>query len=533
MGAILALLTGFLTFAVGSAFPGSVFKTTSSVQKAFYGRCYSIEPKEKLTLKREDFDIVHADNPTSPMCYDGAKSKELTQNGLIDTYTRVRKNVHVVQAKIEEGSKSNGGCDYTNDLRLVAQNGNNMIYWEDQNYNGGDLRDFVAVLQGRGGVNQGSIMYLGSAPQEEEDYIFDFYAKDSILNNLPDFITHCRDSGGLVPVVEGESGILPPQLVPMKDIDTSLYKKNYEAIFLSANISFPPYKNYLIKIDKQDLPAEALEKGQIGIYTTPQVNNSRHAYDVFYHLSSFYLRDRNDQTSYVYGSNTDGPPQTVDNNPSLQLGRLWFRVVDSWTAFTPNCKPAIYLYPDKPTDMNVKVNLLGKLTKTDPQYDFVQGWNVKAFPDGTIKQITDNRQQITNSYQYLFYEAELEKGYKPKEGWVIERSNIKYQISNIMKTLGLNEKETDDFLAYWLPKLVSKPYYFAGLVPVEEIDKQEVLTINPSPSNIIRVRIIFEGLDYPISVTSPKLLDIKREGFTAVDWGGTLVGQSCEGKKIQ
>ncbi len=523
MGAILALLTSFFAFAVGSAFPGGILKSTIPVQKTFNGRCFAIEPKEKLVLKREDFDIVHDEYPTQPMCYDGAKREE-TPNGLIDSYTRVRKNVHVVQPKMDEGIKSTGGCDYTNDLRLVAQNGNNMIYWEDQNYNGGDLRDFVAVLTGRGD-GKNSITLLGGE-NKDEDFVFDFYAKDSILNNLPDFVVNCKDSGGLVPVVEGSSGILPPQIVPIKDINTSSFKKNYETIFLKANISFPPYKNFLIKIDKQDLPQEALEKGQIGIYTTPQVKNSRHSYDIFYHLGSFYLRDQVDKTSYVYGTSVDGPPQTVDNNPSLQLGRLWFRVVDSWTAFTPNCKPAIYLYPQKPQDINVKLGILGDITVSDPIYNPEKGWNVKAFPDGTINQITD-------SYPYLFYEANLKDGYKPKEGWIISRDKIKDQLKAILNTVGLNEKERDDFLEYWLPRLTMKPYYFAGLVPREEINTQETLFINPSPSKIIRVRLIFEGLDYPISVVSPKLSNIKREGFTVVDWGGSVTGESCEGKKIQ
>lgn len=537
MGPILALLTSFLTFAVGSAFPGSVFKSTIPVQKTFNGRCYNIEPKEKLVLKREDFDFVHDQFPTQPFCYDGAHRDE-TPNGLINSYTRVRKNVHIVGPKIDEGLKSTGGCDYTNDMRWVAQNGNNIIYWEDQNYNGGDLRDFVAVLTGRGDDKKSSITLLANETKNE-DYIFDFYAKDSILNNLPDFVVNCKDSGGLVPVVEGESGILPPQIVPIKDINTSLHKKNYETIFLKANTSFPPYKNFLIKIDKQDLPQDALEKGQIGIYTTPQVKNSRHAYDVFYHLGSFYLRDISDQTSYVYGTSVDGPPQTVDNNPSLQLGRLWFRVVDSWTAFTPNCKPAIYLYPQKPQDINVKLGILGEITVSDPKYNPETGWNVKANSDGVIQLPTTNYPaspaggQPPTKYPYLFYEANLKTGYKPREGWIISRENIKDQLTAILNSVGLNEKEKEDFLEYWLPRLTLKPYYFAGFVPVEEIDKQEILTINPSPSNIIRVRIMFEGLDFPISVVAPKLSDINRAGFTVVDWGGSVIGETCEGKKIQ
>ncbi len=527
---MLGILLTILSIAAGSAFINPFNQSTVKLNNTFYGPCYRIEPNVKLTIKREDLDRVHDQSSTQPSCYEPAYRDEVP-NGLIDTYTRVRKNVHVIAAKIDEGSKSNGGCDFTNDLRWVGQNENNIIYWEDQNYQEGDLRNFVAVLTGRGGENQGSINFLANE-EISEDYIFDFYAKDSILNNMPDFMTNCRESGGLVPVVEGESGVLPPQVVPIKDIDFSLYKKNYESVLLKDNDSFPPYKNYLIKIDKQDLPQESIPDGQIGTYITPIVNNNRYKYDVFYHLGSFYLRDPRDNSSYVYGTSNTGPPQSIEQHPSLQLGRLWFQVVDSWTVFTPNCKPAIYLYPEKPTDIRVKVDLLGKFTKTDPEYNKETGWNVKAYPDGTVQQLSNEAIEQSRIYPYLFYEALLDKGYNPAKGWVITRENITDELNIILSQLGLNEKESDDFLSYWVPRLIGKPYYFAGLAPSQDVNDQEVLMINPTPVNIIRVRLIFEGLDYPISVSAPDLTQVKRSGFTVVDWGGSVVGQTCDGKKI-
>lgn len=539
LGALLTILAPLFSFAMGSAFPN--MQATIATQKYYSGRCYMVEPSMKLTLTREDFDRVHDQFPTQPFCYDGAHRDEVP-NGLIDTYTRVRRNVHVSYAKMEEGSKSNGGCEYNNDLRWVADQGNNIIYWEDMNYQNGDLRDFVAVLQSKEGKNQGSINFLANE-KENDDYVFDFYAKDSILNNLPDFITNCKESGGLVPVVEGTSGILPPQIVPIKDIDTSLFKKNYEAILLKQSESFPPFKNYLIKIDKQDLPQESIPNGQIGTYTTQVINNNRYKYDIFYHLGAFYLSDQNDKTTYVYSTSAVAPPQTVEQHPSLQLGRLWFMATDSWTVFTPNCKPAIYLYPEKSQEISVKLDIGGNITISDPIYNPETGWNVKANPDGVI-QLSESGQDTSDgvrkhsseveesNYPYLYYEADLAKGYKPKNGWVISRGNLDRQLKIILTQLGLNEKEKNDFLDYWLPRLISKPYYFAGLVPTEDINQQEALSINPTPANIIRVRLIFEGLDYPISVPLPKLSEIKRNGFTVVDWGGSVVGETCEGKKI-
>ena len=42
-------------------------------------------------------------------------------------------------------------------------------------------------------------------------------------------------------------------------------------------------------------------------------------------------------------------------------------------------KPVIYLYPEKTTEVDVKVNLDGTFTTTYPKYN--DGWNVVAEPD--------------------------------------------------------------------------------------------------------------------------------------------------------
>ncbi len=520
LGILLMIITPLLTFAAGSSFTNPLFKSTVATQKTFGGLCYRIEPNEKFVITQADIDRVQDRN--RPSCAH-----------LVGSYTRIKRAVGIVPEKIhDEKDSKRGGCEsetwfgqQESTLRLVGMQGDKQIWWLDHNYKMQDMRDFVEVLKDK---KDNSGYFLGV--EDNGDYVFDVYAKDGILNNLPEYVTNCQETGGLVPVVEGESGIRPPQVVPIKDIDYSQFKKNYAGTVYNYNKSFPPYKNYLIKIDKQDIPTEATAGGQIGIYITPRVKNEMFAYDVIYHLGAFYLRDQKDQSSYVYGTSVEGPPQTVAQNPSLQLGRLWFRLVNSWTAFTPACKPAIYLYPEKAQEVNVRLNINGKITVSNPVYNEQTGWNVQTFPDGVIQQSTINNQQLT--YPYLFYEAMLENGYKPKEGWIVSRDNIKDQLTAILNTVGLNEKERYDFLEYWLPRLVSKPYYFAGLVPAEEIDKQEVLTINPSPANIIRVRIIFEGLDYPVSIAAPKLSEIKRNGFTVVDWGGSIVGESCEGKMI-
>ena len=111
---------------------------------------------------------------------------------------------------------------------------------------------------------------------------------------------------------------------------------------------------------------------------------------------------------------------------------------------------------------------------------------------------------------------------------MVERSNLKSQISNIMMQIGFTEKEITDFLDYWLVKLQEKPYYFMTLIPEDVINQKEKLEFSVQPDTLLRVRFIFEGLDAPLSV-KPKdtIPHKKRLGFVVTDWGGTIIGKSC------
>ncbi|HCU23418.1 MAG TPA: hypothetical protein DF383_00230, partial [Deltaproteobacteria bacterium] len=48
----------------------------------------------------------------------------------------------------------------------------------------------------------------------------------------------------------------------------------------------------------------------------------------------------------------------------------------------PMKKPVIYLYPTRPTDVLVKLDLHGDFVFTHPRYDeSIRGWSVTAYPD--------------------------------------------------------------------------------------------------------------------------------------------------------
>ena len=89
--------------------------------------------------------------------------------------------------------------------------------------------------------------------------------------------------------------------------------------------------------------------------------------------------------------------------------------------------------------------------------------------------------------------------------------------------LGLNEKEAEEFIVYWLPRLQENKYNYIRFATMEEINANMPLTFSTEPDTLIRVLMTYKGLNKPIDVQEQKLETPKRSGFVAVEWGGTEI----------
>ena len=58
---------------------------------------------------------------------------------------------------------------------------------------------------------------------------------------------------------------------------------------------------------------------------------------------------------------------------------------------------------------------------------------------------------------------------------------------------------------------------------MEEINRNMPLKIEPNPDTIIRVLMIYKGLENTIEVEEQKLFTPERKDFVAVEWGGTEI----------
>ena len=203
----------------------------------------------------------------------------------------------------------------------------------------------------------------------------------------------------------------------------------------------------------------------------------------------------------------------------------WQEVIDpnAESQTTPlDMKPIIYLYPQSDTDVRVVLGKPNDLTVSYPLYNAQTGWHVLAKPSGELIDLQGGR-----SLYALYYESDLsESGFKvEKDGFVVKRENAASFLEDKLARLGLNEREAEEFIIYWLPKLSEHEYNYIRFADADEINRTMPLSIEPVPDTTIRILMIYKGLDEPLTgIVEQQLPETAvRNGFTVVEWGGSEI----------
>jgi len=214
--------------------------------------------------------------------------------------------------------------------------------------------------------------------------------------------------------------------------------------------------------------------------------------------------------SYV-GYTTLDVPIKLKESTTLQLG---IQVIEMQEVVL---KPLIYLYPETKTEISVALNYEGKLIHTYPSYPEA-GWKVTAEPDGTL---WDEKGM---EYYGLFWEGEPNTKLTAKDGFVVAGKETAAFLEEKLAYLGLNRREANEFIMFWLPRMENNPYnliHFSGL----DYEKSAELIITPKPETTIRVMMLTQPLSEKIQFPLQDLTSLKktRKGYTAVEWGGSVV----------
>ena len=187
--------------------------------------------------------------------------------------------------------------------------------------------------------------------------------------------------------------------------------------------------------------------------------------------------------------------------------------------WTPDAvKPIIYLYPENTTELTVTLGKPEKISCSYPKY--VNGWHVLAEKSGKLIDLDTNKELYS-----LYWEGKnnTEKRYIPSEGFIIKGEDSAEFLEEKLEILGLNWKEAEEFIIYWLPKLEENKYNYIRFATLDEINEFMPLEISEEPDTMIRILMQYKGLEEPVEVTEQKLETPERKGFVVVEWGGSEI----------
>lgn len=175
-------------------------------------------------------------------------------------------------------------------------------------------------------------------------------------------------------------------------------------------------------------------------------------------------------------------------------------------------KPVIYLYPTKETEVKVSLKLNGILTCTYPEYK--NGWDVIALPNGTIYD------KKGHEYYCLYWEGLVNSTFDFTSGFCIKGSDTAAFLRETLLDIGLTQRETNEFIIYWLPLMQNNRYNIISF-QTDKYEDAAQLIVEPKPDSVLRVYMTFYDSDKFIEIEPQKFKPFKRNGFTVIEWGGS------------
>ena len=178
-------------------------------------------------------------------------------------------------------------------------------------------------------------------------------------------------------------------------------------------------------------------------------------------------------------------------------------------------KPILYLYP---TQDNTKVKVTFEkpwlLSTTYPKYN--REWKVIADKNGDLH-------DMSGKYYYgLYWEEDGSTEVDFSEGFYVTKDNAIEFLEEKLTLIGLNDRERNEFIMYWLPILEKNEKNLVYFELTEDREAYNKLNISPKPDSLLRVAIHVKKVDRRTKIKEQKLTPFERKGFTAVEWGGVI-----------
>lgn len=251
----------------------------------------------------------------------------------------------------------------------------------------------------------------------------------------------------------------------------------------------------VVKIEKEEIYPEKIEWNGLDFYNTYE----------FYSEDEVQLIKIGEWRNFeIFEEKEQGYNSKFIKTP---MGYLHYRRIKEIVK-----KPNIYLYPTQKKSIKVSIDFNGEITSSYPKYN--DGWNVVAKKNGEILNLADNKK-----YSYLFWEGESNEKWNIEEGFVVKGTDTSSFLQDKLEYMGLIPQEYNEFIVYWLPLMEKNKYNYISFVN-EEYSEKVKLNVTPKPDKVIRVFMVFRGIEDAMTVKEQKLIKSKRKGFTVVEWGG-------------
>ena len=309
-------------------------------------------------------------------------------------------------------------------------------------------------------------------------------------------------------------------------IDNKLYfseDNNVKTINYSGNIeTFKSYKDIKGIVDKYIVFVDSGKLKMENIITGKLIDvcdwDSKYFYDTY--TSGYYDRIKLD---LMNETNKEEGMYIVINYPSKDANGNYGieycykengEVIEYYITqeVGGRAKPVLYLYPTKTIDVKVEFQHPEYLTTTYPKY--IDSWEVVAHSNGDLY-------DKNNNYYYALYWDEIRYNEVDfHEGFYVEKENAINFLEEKLSILGLNNKERNEFIMYWLPILESNGKSLVYFEQTKERELGNKLNITPKPDSMLRISIHIKKVKDKINIKEQKLEEFKRNGFTVVEWGG-------------
>lgn len=110
----------------------------------------------------------------------------------------------------------------------------------------------------------------------------------------------------------------------------------------------------------------------------------------------------------------------------------------------------------------------------------------------------------------LYYESKNKKEFcVTDERFIVNKKDITKFLEEKLAILGLSDREAEEFIIYWLPKLQENEYNYIRFASIDEINENMPLEFSQEPDTLIRVVMTYKGLSEPINVKEQQLYILK------------------------